>query len=184
MSVTKANITTLAQYLCQSKANATTFADYFDKVSDELARWPKPPQVATATFNIVSATAAYSFQTAAVEVLAVFAKERELSLQSISDLEVYSKTWQTDTGDPYAYTFEDQLSRKYLMYPIPDENDTNGGRELYSQSPTSGIVEWLSLPLAFLTMAQEFTYPSDHQDKEFADNCKVLGDLLLRILGH
>lgn len=183
MTVIKSDIIDLAQVFCQAQGNTTTIAAYFDEVMDDLARKTEPPFAAAEAFNVVDATSVYAFQTSAIEILAVFFEGRQLSKALIHELEAYDISWRTSPGDPLAYLMKEQTSREYRLFPIPNADSTNGGTELYSAAPSTGIQEWYALYIAFAVLAEEFAYISQHVDSLFVEACSTVRDVLGALLG-
>jgi hypothetical protein len=171
VALTKANVVSFVQLLAHSKGDDTnTLNEFFDDTMERYAK-TTAPYVETYTFNIVSGTSVYAYPSAAVRILAVFHDGKFLPFTPPSNLEMYSSTWRTDTGDPVAWTSFEQDSRNVRMVPEPDANSTNGGVMIYGENRTTDIQDWLVMPQAFEMLYEEFFYPSDHQDKEFAFFC-------------
>jgi hypothetical protein len=183
MTVSKTNITDLAQVFCQSEADTTTIAAYFDEVIEDIARTDKPPFTAIATFNITDSTSVYAFQTAAIEIIALFFEGRQLSKAKVHELEAYDIDWRTVEGDPLTYLMEEQDSREYRLFPTPDADSASGGTEVHSTAPATSIQEWYALYIAFAVLAQEFAYISKHVDSLFVEACSTVRDVLGALLG-
>ena len=54
---------------------------------------------------------------------------------------------------------------------------------IYTRGDNDTTPKWYLLPIIFDTLAREFAYPSDHQDKEWAALCGEVAQLLYDILG-
>ena len=190
MSLTKANVTTLLGKFAHSLQEATTTSEFMDVALTELARLAGP-MVGSTTGNLTSGTATYVFPSTAIRLLCVIARNKELSFQSSNDMEYHSITWRddavtsgtTDVNAHYAYMVDEVSGRKFSIYPIPSTATTDGYTVVYTESRDTTIPEWYALPIIFDTLAREFAFPSDHQDKDFATLCAHIATLCYAILG-
>ena len=194
MSLSKAQLTTFASTICHADHDTTTFSVFFDDVIEELGRLPDPVFVSIAAEAIVAAQAEYSFETTMLRPIAIFLGDTLLPETSEQALEAYSATWQTDTGDPVAFTLDKINARKYRVYPIPEANgvgSTNwaagyslvGLSLIFVEDRATGIEDYYALPITFDCLAREFAYPSDHQDTAYAKVCSELAQLLYTLAG-
>lgn len=190
MSLTKAQLTTFASAVCHAQLDATTFSQFFDDVIDELGRSPSPPFAEYAFEAIVSGTDEYSYEATMLRPLHIFFGDLLLVEASQQVLEAYSKTQQSDTGDPVAFTLSGIDSRKYRVYPIPDANGSIAGANWAANYPTAALAlifvedrstdieDYYVLPITFDCLTREFAYPSNHQDIDYAKVCADLSKFL------
>lgn len=195
MALTKAQLTTFASTICHAEHDTTTFSQFFNDVIDELAQLPNPPFAEAAFEAATSGTDEYSFETTMLRPLAIFFEDELLSEVSQAELEAYSKTQQTDTGDPVAYTLEAIDARKYRVYPIPTGSGDVGSANwaasypsdafalIFTEDRSTDIEDYYALPITFDCIAREFAYPSDHQDVEYAKLCASLAKLMYTLAG-
>jgi hypothetical protein len=191
MSLTKAEVTTLLGKFAHSLHETTTTSEFMDVALWELAK-NYGPMVGSTTGNLSAPVGIYSFPATAVNLLCVIARNKELSLQSTNDLEYHSITWRddtvtsgtTDVNAHFSYMVDEVSGRKFSIYPIPSTATTDGYTVVYTEARTTTIPEWLVLPIVFDTLAREFAFPSDHQDKDFAALCAEIATLCYAILGY
>jgi len=183
MTTTKAEIIALAQMFCQNKADATTIASFFDEVMDGLANLAEPPFFAFANFNLVASTGVYAIDSTITQLSGVNAVDiRQLSLAHVHELEAYDIDWRTIEDDPLSYLLEEQDSREFRLFPIPDAN-SGEGRQFGGDAASTAIQEWYALYIAFASLAKEFGYISDHEDGLFAEACASIQQMLGAMLG-
>ena len=190
MSLNKAQLTTFASLICHAELDTTTFSQFFDDVIDELKDAPKPVFADYAFEAIASGVDEYSYETTMLRPIAIFFDDALLSKTGEKELEAYSATQRSDTGDPVAYTLENVDARKYRVYPIPDANGAIGGADWASNYPdgalalifvedrSTDIEDYYVLPITFDCIAREFAYPSDHQNVDYAKVCANLAKLM------
>ncbi len=195
MALTKAQLTTFASLICHAEHDTTTFSQFFDDIIDELGKAPKPVFAEYAFEAIVSGTDEYSYETKMLRPIAIFFDDMLLSETGEKELEAYSATQQSDTGDPVAYTLENVDARKYRVYPIPDANGSISGANwstgypdgalalIFVEDRSTDIEDYYALPITFDCIAREFAYPSDHQDVEYAKVCADLAKLMHVLAG-
>lgn len=183
--MTSTTIKALAQSLCLSQGDTSQVARYYTDVVDELGKSTNPPIAASAALSIVSGIISYSFPAAAIRLIAIFSNARSLSPCTLAELEAYSATWRADTGDALSWALEpvdDLDAREFMLYPEPDANKT--GKTIYSSNRTTDIIEWIGVAIAFRVLAKEFAYPSNHEDRVFADACLTMSDILMKSAGY
>jgi len=194
MSLSKAQLTTFASTICHAEHDTTTFSQFFNDVIDELGRLPDPVFAEYAFEAIVDTQEEYSFETAMLRPIAIFLGDTLLPETSEQALEAYSATWQTDTGDPVAFTLDKIDAHKYRVYPIPDADgaaSTNwaagysltGLALIFVEDRSKDIEDYHVLPITFDCLAREFAYPSDHQDIDYAKVCTEIAQLLYTLAG-
>lgn len=195
MSLTKAQLTTFASTICHAQHDTTTFSQIFNDVMDELARKPSPPFVDCAFEAISDGESEYSYEATMNRPLYIFRGDRLLTHETIAGLEAYSKTWESDTGTPIAYTLEGVDGRKYRLYPIPDADGAITGANwaagypddalalIFAEDRSTDIEDYYVLPVVFDCLAREFAYPSDHQDVEYAKVLNKLATVLYTLAG-
>lgn len=156
----------------------------YDDIMERFAKRTAPfvdTEVFTPTVNVEE----YAYPSSAVRLLAVLVNGKELPQTSLPELETYSKDWRAsavDLGTPIAYTFAERDARQVRIFPRPDSTTADGGTFLFAEKRSTDIPDWLALPIVFLILAEEFAYPSDHQDLEFAKVCAAVGDFLRQLV--
>ena len=195
MSYSKANILTLAGNLCHDLDTSSTISTFFDDVIIELGFLENPVFYAQDFVEITAGTATYSFPSGALKILHAFYGDRMLLESSEEELDAYSKTYRSDSGDPRAISY-DLLSNKFRLMPVPDASSTGGGNNLddsftsdwvwclFAEERASAFTETYAISIALLALQKEFSYESKHQDIPFAENCEALAKLILNLLGH
>lgn len=183
MTMTRTTIINLADDLAHSKSDSTLIQESYDDVMERLGRG-SAPFVETEAYTPTDGTAEYSYPSAAVTILAVFHGAKQLLPASSKELEAYSATWRaTAEDDPGAYTVYERDARKVRLFPTPSTTESDGGTFLYSEQRTSDIPEWLVLSIVFMMLAEEFAYPSDHQDMEMSAACVKMAEFLKAFTG-
>ena len=185
MTMTRANVVTLTNLLAHGSGDADLMPDAYDDALDRFGR-SSAPFVDTANYTPTDGTVEYSYPATAVALLGVFHGAKQLLEASGAELEAYDEDWRATadtTGTPVAFSFFERDADKVLLFPTPDTTTSNGGTFLYSENRTTDIPEWLVLPLVFDILAEEFSYPSDHQDKEFAAMCNEMAQILKAFTG-
>ena len=194
MSLSKAQLTTFASTICHAEHDTTTFSQFFDDVINELSRLPNPVFAEYAFEAIVSGTDEYAFETTMLRPIAIFFGDTLLVEATDQVLEAYSATWQSDEGDPVAFTLDKIHARIYRVYPTPDASgsaSTNwaagysltGLALIFVEDRATDIEDYYALPITFDCLAREFSYPSDHQNIDYAKVCSDLSKLLYILAG-
>lgn len=178
MVMTRTTILTLADSLAHSKGDDSMMQDSYDHFLDKLAR-TSASFVETEAFTPTDGTAEYSYPTAAIALLAVFHGAVQLPVATMEDLEAYDIDWRSAAeGTPAVHSFNERDARKVLLWPTPDTTTADGGYFLYAENRTTDIPVYLALVIVFHILAEEFAYPSDHQDKQMAEACAQMAKLL------
>jgi hypothetical protein len=197
--MTRDEIQDLAKSLALNLHETDTIDSFINDVFYELGLRTRPPFIQSKIKAITSGTSTYTFETDMLRVVYLIMFDELLSQASENDLEAYSKTWRTDTGDPLSFTQDIITARSYRLYPEPDFTSDplipiNGqpwGEDfpddslvlIYSDNREDNIPSFYSLPIAFDTLFREFSYPSDHEDQEFSLICQDLSKLLYLFAG-
>jgi hypothetical protein len=185
MVMTRTTILTLADSIAHGKGDDSMMQDSYDQFLDDLAR-TSAPFVADATYTPTDGTAEYSYASTAVKLLAVFHGAVQLPLATARELEAYDEDWRATgatTGTPVVYSFSDRDARKFLLWPTPDTTAASGGTIIYGENRTTDIPVWLALPIVFQILAEEFSYPSQWQDKAMAEVCGQMAKILKEFTG-
>jgi len=185
MTMTRANIVTFADTFAHDTGTDMTLEDSFDDILDRFAR-SSAPFVDTETFTPTDGTAEYSYPTTAITILAIFHGATHLVVASSSELEAYDEDWRATAatgGTPIAYIFYEGDSRAVRLFPTPDTTEVDNDTFLFGENRTTDIPEWLALPIAFEMLAEEFAYPSGHQDKEMSEACLGMAGFLKAFTG-
>lgn len=183
--MTKAEVITLVEDIARVTVDGDTIDRYYADVLEEIGKWVNAPLLNVEIVEITSGTAAYGYPTNAVAIIALFHTDRHLSKTSLIELEGYSSTWRDDTGDPWAYTEDEQAKRTYLLYPEPDDTSgamfgwnlmgadmpSDAGVVVFSERREGDIPDWIGLYITFEILARDFAKPSEYQDKAFAELC-------------
>jgi hypothetical protein len=195
MSLSKAQLTTFASTIAHAEHDTTTFSQFFDDVVEELGMLENPPFAERGFEAVVSGTSEYDFESSMIKPLYIFLDDTMLSPVSQGELEAYSKTWQTDDGTPIVYTLDNIDAHSYRIYPEPDTSGSISGADwgssfpddalalIYSEDRQTDIEDYYALPITFDCLAREFSYPSDHQDIEYAKALNDLAKLLYMLAG-
>jgi hypothetical protein len=183
MTMTRANVVTLTNLIAHGSGDSDLMPDAYDGALDRLAR-SAAPFVDTEAFTPTDGTAEYSYPSTAVALLGVFHGAKQLPQASSKELEAYDEDWRgADEGTPVVFSFYERDADKVLLFPTPDTTASDGGTFLFSENRTTDIPEWLALPIVFDILAEEFSYPSDHQDKEYAAMCGEMAQILKAFTG-
>ena len=183
--MTKAEIITLVEDIARVDIDADTVDRYYADVLEEIGKWMDAPLLNVEIVEITSGTASYGYPTDAVAIVALFHTDRHLSRTSLIELEGYSSTWRDDTGDPWAFTEDEQVKRTYRMYPEPDDTSgamfgwnlmgadmpSDAGVVVFSERREEDIPDWIGLYVVFEVLRRDFARPSGYQDKAFAGLC-------------
>lgn len=190
---TAANILALALDLGLGQGDFAQMADFLDDVFIDLASrgWI----CALLALSAAKAQATYALPADAVELLAAFHDDAELSPAMARDLDaVASGDWRLRQGRPSSVVREDEDDRTIRLFPIPDlaskAPGTNalgdgfpvGAVHLLYLAKVTTLPEWLALPAALLVNAREFARESDHRDLTFATACQQIADALLGLV--
>ena len=185
MAMTRAQIITLADSLAHGASASTPLQDSFDDVLERLAKTTSP-FINTETFSPTDGTAEYSYPASAVMLLAVFHGAKQLPIVTGKELEAYDEDWKATAaseGTPIVATYHERDARKVRLFPTPDTTATNGGTFVFAENRTTDIPVWLALPIIFEMLADDFSYPSSHQDKEMAQVCQDMAEILKGFVG-
>jgi hypothetical protein len=171
--VNKTAILDLCKDLAQEIGDSTTLGVAYDDVMERLAK-TTVPFVDTASFTPTDGSSTYPYPASAVEILGVFNSGKQLPYAVLPELEAYDDAWRTtDAAEdtPIAYSVTEKNAREIRLFPTPNATDVDGGAFLFSELREDDIPDFLVLPVVFMILSEEFAYPSDHQDLEFAKVC-------------
>jgi len=207
---TSATLRTLAGSLCVDLDDSTTLAQYYTDVIEMLGKLPSPPFIERAFQKVTSGTATYDSNaiedgagngvTTLIRIIYLFLEDTALIRDLSSNIEGYSEDWEADSGTPVAYTTDhvtqDSADRFIQLYPNPDTtgdaiaavdwgaNYPEGDLAyLFSELRTTDIEDYFALPIIFDLLSLEFSYPSDHQDLQYAETCRMLADFFYSLSG-
>jgi len=199
MTISRSDILTMSRFLAFFSLNNSTLATFLDDCFNELGLSPTPRMIKPEIKSLTSGLSYYDFESDMLQIIAAFYNGQQVHFSSVKDLESYAKSWRYSTGSPLAITQDSQSARKYVVYPFPsvtsyplipihgepygEDFPANSLTLIYADNRQSGINETYLLPLAFDTLAKEFSYPSDHTDTVFADGCKMAAKLLYGLAG-
>lgn len=190
----KPDIIALAQTLGLETTDAVLLDRYYDEALLSLAS--NNDVILEATFvPVTSGTARYVMPVSSVRVAAVFFGPREILRTTIAHLEGVSRSWQDDTGTPFAYLEEHEDEHIIQLYPTP--NVTSPAAPVIDpfgiNYPVNTMVvltadrddlcpPWLDIPLAMGILNRELVHASSHRDPLIVEAVKRLG-VLSRSLG-
>lgn len=197
--MTRAEILTLSQSLCFSKADADALAAYIDASLRDEALVDKPFSIKAEIVDLTSGTANYSFESDMIKVISMFYNGNLLSETDSRGLSAYNQTWPGDSGDPVAFTQDEITAHTYTLYPNPDTTSDplipvhgepfgedfpdNSLTLIYADKRDSDICELYGLPIAFDILNREFSRPSTHTDNAIAEVFGEVSNLFQSLLG-
>lgn len=192
---TKARILELAQTLAANQADATALDRYFDDVIFDLGAqlW-----LSAVTLQQTSrGTRTYYPPANVVGVHGLAVGSRWLSSMPLHALEAIDPGWRDRQGAPVAYTFEDETTDTFSLFPTPDTSGNalsfptgrplgidypDGALAVFHTETRTTLPDWLDMPIALKTLEMEFARESDHMDPDFAKLCGGVADMLLALV--
>lgn len=197
--MTRDEIKALAFLLTAISADADTLPRFIDDVFNEQAFSPTPQMLKAEIKKLTSGTATYAFETDMLKLVAAFYDDELLSLTTVDELNSYSTSWPSDSGDPKAITQDELDARNYTVYPNPSSTSddsipihgepygedfaSNSLTIIYSDNREASIPEIFALPFILEALAREFSYPSSHADADYAEICRTLSTLFTSLIG-
>ena len=197
--MTKAEILTLCTSLSLDLEDDSTISTFFDDVIDDLAQLTMPPFVSGSFIEIAENVDEYAFPSTCLRLLHLIMTDKSITECSEDDISAYSTLWRGDLDTPLAFT-QESLSREFRLYPTPDNDSTAlapGATDqlgadfvagwiyaFYAEDRSTEMPDYLSIPVALLSLSKAFSMYSNFQDSEFADQCDQLARLFLTILRH
>ena len=140
--------------------------------------------------RLVAGTATYTPASAdAIDVIGVVYGDRHLPEVSVMELLATDLDWRDRRGDPIAYTFEDETTQTFRVFPVPDAvaaTQTTGDPNrlmIFHTERRANVPEYLEWPVVFDALARELAYPSTHQDLAVSALCQQFADLFYRLVG-
>lgn len=194
--MSKADVLALCQSLSTNQADAIAIEKYYDDVVTDLGRdeW----LVAASLVATVAGTNQYTPPSNTVELLHVFYDNRVLYKETHRALEGINPQWRDERGTvPTSYVIEDETNEQFRVHPTPTVSSKDFsfvlgepmGRDFPEYAVCAIHTEtrddlpaFLEMPVALLVLHREFSRESDHKDLKFADTCKVIADMLLRMV--
>jgi hypothetical protein len=166
------------------RADAVAFPRLFEETVQDVGRDPRGWCTQTVADATVAGTALYTVPAATAAILGVAFDGRALSLEQIDTLTMRARDWRDITGDPIAYTFEDENDRIVRVFPIPQRVATLDFllSERRGDTFPRDTPDRLDLPLALLTLTREYQRESDHRDGPFAERCTAIANSVLEAL--
>jgi hypothetical protein len=196
VSFSKAQILTLCSTLGLDLEDDTALSTFFDDTIERLALIDSPPFTAHAFVTLASGTATYSFEADCLKLLEAIMDDASVFFDTEESLEAYENAWRTESGEPLVL-IQDYLKRQFTLFPNPNISSGAAGAEplgedypsnafwtLYAQDRASVIQDYYAFPVAFLTLAREYSHDSLQHDEDFSSVCNQVGMLLLALLGH
>ncbi len=192
---TKAQILGLAQVLAANQADVTALDRYFDDVLFDLGAslW-----LSTITLQTVDQGVRTYYPPAnVVGIHGLVFGTHWLSSMGLHGLEMVDAQWRDKRGSPVAYTFEDETTDTFALYPTPDESSNflsfpnglpmgidypQGALAVFHTETRTTLPDWLDMPIALKVLWMEFTRESDHADPDFASLCNSVADMLLSLV--
>lgn len=198
----RTDIKTIAQNLAFSELPSIDTLDrYLSDVFDILGLSAKqPPCVQAALKAFTLGVDGYTFEADILRIIYMLFSNYLMHPVNERELNVYDSTWYNDSNDnPRVYVIADRTARTYTVYPPPavnssayiptvgepfgDDYPANNAVIIYSDNRITNIPDIYALPSAFDALAKEFTYPSDHEDTDFAAGCEIVSNLLYALVG-
>jgi hypothetical protein len=182
--------------LSTNQADATAIDKYYDEVVADLGRteWLVTASLVTAT----AGTNEYTPPATAIDLLHLFYDDRLLYESKLRAIESVNTHWRDERGPPKSYIIEDETNKQFRLYPSPVVSSKDFifmfGSPLGLDFPEYAICivhteqrevlpKWLEMPVAFAILSREFARESDHKDAQFADSCKALAEMLMKMVG-
>jgi hypothetical protein len=186
----------LCQDLCTNQADATSITKFYDEIVSDLGHgnW----LIVAELISTTAGTFEYNPPDTIVDFKGAFYDDRWLYRENLRALEALNPHWRDERGTPRAYVIEDESNHKFKLYPTPDRDSKDFifmfGSPLGLDFPTYAVLvlmtelredlpKWLEMPVAFEILAREFARESDHTDQQFAEACRAISGLLLKMVG-
>lgn len=188
----KEDVLTLAQDLSLQQGDPATASALYDEAV--LALHGRPLLVGMTFLEHDAENSVYDVPDAALELLAVFYDDRQLSSMTRQAIESIQPDWRDRRGPPRAFVTETEGDRRFRLWPVPDTASTPEsfvfgepfGRDypgyilvVLATEARRDVPAWLELPLALEVLGREFARESNHRDPVFAGACAELAVLLL-----
>lgn len=194
--MSKATVLTLVSDLTLGAADATAADRYYDRVVEDLARFPW--MTAMSLIPVTKGTSQYTLETTQVKILAMFYDARQLGKLTLAQAEGLNRYWRNEVGQPHSYVVEDEAQKTFRLYPSPDldskpqsfPNSQPFGIDfpaytivlLHTETRTD-VPAWLELPVALEVAAREMERESSHRDVEWATQARAMADALFSMVG-
>lgn len=192
--MSKADVLALVADLGGSRCDAGVANQYYDDVAYELARASQ-----TLEINLIPSvadTAQYAYPSDAVNLLAVFYDDKQLSRATIREMDAHSINWRDERGTPDDVVTEFEDAKTFRLAPTPDRASADFifmGTPLGSEYPEytcaalyqqkrDDLPAYFDLYMALEILSREFSRESDHRDLRFAQACQQLAALVLRMV--
>lgn len=194
--MSKVDVLQLVQDLSQDQADAASIEKFYDDIVLELAQQNVLTQVTllTAAANDTS----FSNPANAVNTIAVFWDDRQLSKAKRQELEWRNMRWRDERGTPEAWVTEDETEKTFRLYPVPDyaskalapifggplgKGYAENSVAVVHSEKRDDVIEYLELPIALEIMHREFTRESAHRQTAFAGVCLEIAKVLYQMVG-
>ena len=142
--------------------------------------------------RLTSGTATYTPASGdAIDILGVLYGDRMLPEVNVTELIIHDRDWRDRRGDPVAYTFEDETTNTFRLYPTPEFVPASQGATvdpnrlwIFLTETRANVPAWLEWPLVFDVLQRDLAYPSAHQDLAFSERAGRLAELFYRMVGE
>ena len=193
----KEDILTLIRFFANSPLEEDSLSLFFDKHLSDVSM-TNDLLMAFELFTPQAGIAQYTYPERCIRPVTLFYGANELAFVTIRELEHFDLNWRTTTGTPTSWFVEDQNSRKFSLFPIPDSTTTytgpiitplgadyptTGAAILYAANRNVNIADILAIPLALSTLFHEFSYPSPHENIDFASMSGQLASAFYQLMG-
>lgn len=194
--MSKTTVLTLVSDLTLGAADATAAGNYYDRVVEDLARFPWLTTMSL--IPVTKNTSQYTLDTDQANIIAMFYDARQLGKLTLAQAEGINRYWRNEVGQPHSYVVEDEAHKTFRLYPSPDldskpqsfPNSQPFGLDfpaytivlLHTETRTD-VPLWLELPVALEVAAREMERESSHRDVEWATQARAMADALFSMVG-
>lgn len=176
----KADVTALVTSLALSQDNTTETSIFYDEIVRELGFL----DVLTGTETITITPNVAVYETAADTIRSLEFHSGIRGFLTRSDGKglgsLFGADWRNRKGTPLAVSQDQEDDEAFRLVPIPDTGDT---LTIIRTENRTDVPVWLELPIAFEILYREFGRESDHQDTMLSDLCKLIADMLYKLVG-
>jgi hypothetical protein len=189
----KADVLALVALLGGTDVDTVLAERFYREVVSELGQ--SETLVAMSLLPVVPGTGVFTLPEPGVRLIGVVYDDEEITPIGRGEVASIDPGWRDARGTPMAYFVEDETTRSFRLYPIPDIPSKSFlllGAPLGTEYPEYAVVAihttaqddvpvYFELPIALTILAHEFVRESSHRDPTFAAMCQTFALALLGV---
>jgi hypothetical protein len=191
--MSRETVAALVSELSLGQADVTLADRFYTEVLTDLA-WVPGLFVTGTLMEVRDSTRSIAWPDGCVRILTGYYSDGELAPVGILEMDRVNPAWRDERGGPLALVLQEEPSRTFRLYPIPDRRSApftflfgapfgvdfpEHAVALIHTAIVEDVPEWAELPIALFMVAREAARESNHRDPDVAEYAQSIASALL-----